>query len=190
MNLEERHEILKDPPSPEDFEEKHFNMLFDFLVKYVVKLYGVSKIRATMAANPGTGLIDIFTASDIGYLVGVFEDKLKVWQQQAMLLGMSKEERERVERIMGMSEKERGGEEHEKDYIREQLKFTNRRGVKYDYLGSGWSKEGVKFFKGVMNKWRELMRNEEWWEQLTVAWEEYESEKGIGKMWKKTVSRN
>ena len=66
MNLEERHEILKDPPRPEHFEdEKHFKMLFDFLVMYSVKLYGVSKLRAKIAANPGTSIIDMVTASVI-----------------------------------------------------------------------------------------------------------------------------
>ena len=59
--------------------------------------------------------------------------------------------------------------------------------MKYEYLGSGWSKDEVRFFNEVLEIWRERMRDEGFWELMEVAWEVYEQENEIGNKWRKTM---
>ena len=87
-----------------------------------------------------------------------------------------------------MSEEERARTKGQAGFVHEEPKFTSRKTVRYDYLGSGWRKKGVVFYEEVRGKWREMMRNEDWWDRLEVAWEEYESKSDVAKMWKKPVS--
>ena len=81
-----------------------------------------------------------------------------------------------------MSEEERARTKGQAGFVHEEPKFTSRKTVRYDYLASGWSKEGVMFYEEVRGKWRETMRNEDWWDRLEVAWEEYESKSDVAKM--------
>ena len=173
--MNERHRMLSKPPSNDEFKEGDlFNVLFDFIGDYVVKLYGINKVRATMVANPGYGLIDVVTASDLAYVVAVIEDKKGVWEQTVHLKRMTQEERFRVKDLT--------------DFAVEEPRFTSRKGVKKEYLGNGWSKEGIQMYNDVWKKWKEKFRDEVFWDLLGVAWELYESEKEVAKMWRKTVS--
>ena len=175
VDLDQRHTFFKNLPPPEDFKDgKKFDAIFDLMMKYVVKLYGSGKIRSAMKENPGSSVVDLVTASDCAYVVAVIEDKKDVWEQQAELKRHSEEERARIKAMP--------------EFKKALPKFTSRRGLKYEYLGSGWSKDGVRFYNEVLKTWREQMKNEEFWDMMQVAWEVYEEENGLGKVWRKTVS--
>ena len=127
-----------------------------------------------MKDNPGSGVVDLLTASDFAYVVAVVEDKKEMWEQQVALQRHSKEEQTRIKEMS--------------DFKKAGPKFTSRRGLKYEYLGSGWSKEGVRFYNKVLKTWRERMKDEEFWDMMQVAWEVYDEENEVGKVWRKTVS--
>ena len=53
--MEERHRMLTKPPSNEEFKTKQvLDVLIEFIIKYIPKMYGIHKIRSILAANPGT----------------------------------------------------------------------------------------------------------------------------------------
>ena len=56
------------------------------------------------------------------------------------------------------------------------------------YLGSGWTKEGKVFYNKVWREWKKMFKKEELWEMLEVAWDMYESDNEVVKMWQKKVS--
>ena len=75
-NLDERHTFLKNLLPPEAFkDETRFNDIFDFMMKYIVKLYGSGKVRPSMKDNPGSGVINFLAASDFEYVVAAVKDK-------------------------------------------------------------------------------------------------------------------
>ena len=175
VDLEEQHRVFCSLPPLEDFKDgRYFKMIFDFLVNYVVKLYGISRIRSTLESSPGCGPIDLVTTSDFAYVVAIIENKKKVWEQQA--------------RMKGMSDEEKKGYKDSSDYKGEEPTFTSRRGKKYEYLGSGWTKEGKVFYNKVWREWKKMFKKEELWEMLEVAWDMYESDNEVVKMWQKKVS--
>ena len=175
VNLDKRHTFLKNLPPREDFKHgTKFDSIFHLMMKYVVKLYGSVKVRSAMKDNPGSGVVDLVTASDFAYVVAVIEDKKEVWEQQAALQRHSKEEQIRIREMP--------------DFKKAGPKFTSRRGLKYEYLGSGWGKDGVRFYDEVLKTWRKRMKDEEFWDMMQVAWEVYEEENEVGNMWRKTVS--
>ena len=58
--ISERHRMLCNLPSNEEFKNgKLFEVMFDFTVKYLIKLYGTCKVRSSVIANPGCGMIVI-----------------------------------------------------------------------------------------------------------------------------------
>jgi hypothetical protein len=72
-----------------------------------------------------------------------------------------------------------------RDYEEEEPKFTSHQGRKYEFLGSGWTKEGKVFYDKMWREWKDMFKNEEFWTMLEVAWDTYKSENGIAKMWQK-----
>ena len=79
------------------------------------------------------------TMSDIAYMVAVIEKSYEAWDEDAD-----------------------EGEEQEV-YRRPQktvkTKFTNRVGKKRQCNMSGWSTDGIQFFNGVHESWRDLSKD-------------------------------
>ena len=63
-------------------------------------------------------------------------------------------------------------------------KYTDRLGQKFVYLGHGWSKEGVAFFKLVESAWIAKFDNRTWYERFEVGWDEHVSSTGLGQHWR------
>ena len=173
--MEERHRMLTKPPSSEEFKTNQlFDILIEFIIKYIPKLYGVHKIRSLLAANPGQNLIHVMTASDLAFAVSVIEDKKKMWEEQVKLENMSPEERKNVQ--------------EDPEYKEAKPRFTGQRGVKKSYLGHAWSQEGIKHYNDRLQSWKEKFRNPSFWDHLQISCEEYDDPSEVLKMWKKTVS--
>ena len=159
-------------PSTKDFQDgQHFKMMFEFLMNYVVKLYGVARMRSSMEDNPGCRPMDMVTTSDFAYVITILENKRLVWQQQVQLARMTEEERSRFK--------------ESDEYQEEVAKFTSRKGKRYKYLSSGWTEKGKMFYGDVWRRWKNKFKNEEFCSMMGVAWEEYENDSDTIKLWKK-----
>ena len=173
--MEERHRMLTKPPSNEEFKTKQvIDVLIEFIIKYIPKMYGIHKIRSILAANPGQNLIHVMTVSDLAYAVSVIEDKKRMWEEQVELANMSPEERRNVQ--------------EDPKYKQAQPRFTGRKGIKASYLGHAWSKEGIKHYNDRLQLWKEKFRDPVFWDHLQLSCEMYDDPSKVLKMWRKTVS--
>ncbi len=122
-----------------------------FLGKYVSGIYGTCSIITRVTKNKGRQFLDMVTMSDIAYTVAVIENSYKAWDAEH-------------------EEKEKGGEEDsviaEGDQRQWKIvvksKFTGQGGKKQECNKSGWSNEGIEFYKRVIECWCELSEESEY----------------------------
>ena len=69
--------------------------VFDWIVKYVVQCYGMKDLRQKVKSRPGTMLLDLITASDMGYTEAVLEDHMDYWDHVIRLENKDKEEKKK-----------------------------------------------------------------------------------------------
>ena len=70
-------------------------------------------------------------------------------------------------------------------YRKVKPRFTTREGKRMPYLGHGWSKAGVDYFKRVKSEWKERTKDPHWLGSLTMAWENYAEKENVCSFWKK-----
>jgi hypothetical protein len=67
-------------------------------------------------------------------------------------------------------------------YIEKKSKFMQQVGRQRQYCGTGWSAEGVKFYKDEWKKWKTISSGSTFglWKQLEAGWEGFSKEDKFG----------
>ena len=169
-------EILVYPKNPNLQDEIKKKIIFVFVSKFVSKIYGVCMINAWLSKKKGCTFFDMMTMSDFAYTVAVLENSYEVWDQEIKKENMTSTEWETYMKS--------------EDYIEKTPKYTDRKGKKREYCGSGWSKAGIEFFNDVRTRWREISSRNmvNAWSNLEKDWAEYAEENNFGNMYTRKVT--
>ena len=146
--------VLNKLPPAENWTHPDFNALCLFVMYYVVKIYGVTKVAAIMKKNPGLTVIEWLTASDYGYAVFIIMNGYIRWNQQVVLGRMTP------------SEKDESGS-------------TNKASTEFTGNGSSLhnhavTDEGQAFLAGKTGEFQALFKNKDWSDKLADCWLELE----------------
>ena len=170
-----------------ELDESMHDSIIHFLAKYVVKLYGVHRIRAWMGKNKGLTFLDMVTMSDLSYVTAVLENKVLVWEQDYETKDYSKADKDKFKLhvwkgLPSSAEKER--------FRKVQPKFSSSQGQKKRYLSHGWSKAGVLFYEKGVQMWKSFSSDKDAWQGLEVLWDDYVREKGFLRGEYRATNRN
>lgn len=167
----------------DQLDEKKYESLLYFLEKYVIKLYGVHRIRAWLGKHKGKTFLDMVTMSDLSYVTSVLENKLHVWEQDYEIRDLSKADKDKFKLHVwkGLSSEE------QEEYRKVQPKFSNSSGQKKRYLSHGWNKAGLDFYNKGVRMWKSFSSDREKWQGFEVLWGDYVQEHGfLGGEYRKT----
>lgn len=158
-------------------EVKH---VYEFISSFVVGLLGPwPSIRKNIKDNPGTTLLDLITPAGIAYAVACIDNIWDKCVEEYEISKKSPEEQEKYKNVKKLPLDEQAA------YTKTaRPKYTDKKGQKFVYLGHGWSKEGVAFFKMVEQAWIDKFDNRTWYERFEVGWDEHVSSTGLGQHWK------
>ena len=161
-------------------DNDNMSVLFRFVEKYVVKLYGKRAIGTWVKKNKGASFLDMLTMSDVAYSLSVLENNCRVWDQEVEIEDLSDTEQSKykpqVRKMLQPDEREK--------YTRVKPKFTNMNLRNRTYMNSGWSEQGIKFYNNIWGKWKGIAQDRESWEKLQVGWELHAEESDFGVYWK------
>ncbi len=102
--------------------------LYEFLARYVRKVYPDTDIKNDLKNNEGFLFIDRITPSDIAFVISILRNGCDVWDQTIKM-------------------KQLGAAVHGERETRLQPLFTGRKGMKKEQGMSLWSDEGLKYFR-------------------------------------------
>lgn len=158
-----------------ELDDSKYDSLIYFVEKYVVKLYGVHRIRAWLAKHKGKTFLDMVTMSDLSYVTSVLENKLLVWEQDYQTRDYSKAEKDKFKLHVwkGLSSAD------QEKYLKVQPKFSGSSGQKKKYLSHGWDKAGVDFYNRGVQMWKSFSSNKEAWQGFEVLWADHVQENGF-----------
>ena len=136
-----------------------------FIDKYVTKFYGSRHITSWVAKNKNKTIFDLITMSDLAYSVAVIENGHEIWDQIAE--AAESQDSSVEEGMRALRELREGGAPPKKT-----PKFTKKAGKKREFNMSGWTQEGIVFYKKVWDRWKSLSQENEdgCWEKLEAEW--------------------
>ena len=140
-------------------EEADIDGLFDFFARYVRKVHSDEFIRKNLKLFKGTSFIDVIGPNDIAYVIAVFKNSQKMWDQDIRMPESGKD-------AMGNPEKK----------IRPN--FTSGSGQKRAKGKTLWNKEGMRYFRNAEKTWKKIYDREEDMKVLYNGWEEWIVSKG------------
>jgi hypothetical protein len=116
--------------------------LYEFLARYLRKVYPDTDIKNDMKNNEGFSFIDRITPSDIAFVISILKNGRNVWDQTIKM-------------------KQLGAAVHGERETRLQPLFTGGKGKKKEQGMSLWSDEGLKYFRRAEKKWKEVCADNE-----------------------------
>jgi hypothetical protein len=128
---------INDYPLSQDKE-----ILCGFFARYVRKVHSDSAIKNELRNNEGLSFVNIISPSNIAFVISVIKNGPNVWDQTIRM-------------------RELGAAVHGKLEGKLRPMFTEGTGKKKEQGKSLWSDEGMKYFKHVGKKWREVYKKEE-----------------------------
>ncbi len=129
--------------------------------KYVTKIYRSRYITSCVAKNKNKAIFDLITMSDLAYSVAVIENGHEIWDQIAE--AVESQDSSVEEGMRALRELREGGAPPKKT-----PKFTKKAGKKRELNMSGWTQEGIVFYKKVWDRWKSLSQKNKdgCWEKL------------------------
>ena len=125
--------------------------MYDFIARYVRKLYADGTIRDSLEKNPGLCFLQFITPSDIAYIITLIKNGKTVWDQELM-------------------KKSRGSTEIKK---KTRPLFTCGEGQKRLLGQSVWSDDGMEYYETARNNWIEVYKDEELFGDFCMGWEQW-----------------
>ena len=116
-------------------EEADIDGLFDFFARYVRKVHSDEFIHKTLKLGKGTSFIDIIGLNGIVYVISLFKNNQKMWDQDIQM------QESRMD-AMGNPEK------------KVRPNFTSGSGQKRAKGMTLWNKEGMRYFRNAMKTGR------------------------------------
>ena len=110
-------------------DEERVNIVYDFIARYVRKLYANGTICNNLEKNPGLCFLQFITPSDIAYIITLIKNGKTVWDQELM--------------------KKAGGSKEIKKKTRPL--FTCGEGQKRLLGQSVWSDDGMEYYETARN---------------------------------------
>jgi hypothetical protein len=111
--------------------------LYEFLARYVRKVYPDTDIKRDLKNHEGFLFIDKITPSDIAFVISILKNGRNVWDQT-------------------MKIKQLGAAVHGERETRLRPLLTGGKGKKKKQGMSLWSVEGLKYFRRAEKKWKEV----------------------------------
>jgi len=146
--------------------------LYDFLARYVRKVYPDTEIMRDLKNNEGLSFIDKITPSDIAFVISVIKNGRNVWDESIRL------------RNAGMAVHAERGD-------RARPLSTGGKGKKKEDGMSLWSDQGMRYFKKTQKKWISVYVNEVKKREMYAEFEQWLNEYGknvkVGKRVNKTL---
>jgi hypothetical protein len=105
-------------------------MIFDFVAKFVSRIYRIGKINTWLSKKKGSTFFNLMTISDIAYTVAVLENGYEIWDQEY--------KKKRMSRVDWEKYKERD------DNTVKKPKYTDQKSKKREYCNSGWIKDDIQ----------------------------------------------
>lgn len=125
--------------------------MYDFIARYVRKLYADGTIRNNLEKNPGLCFLQFITPSDIAYIITLIKNGKTVWDQELM-------------------KKSRGSTEIKK---KTRPLFTCGEGQKRLLGQSVWSDDGMEYYETARNNWIEVYKDEALFGDFCMGWEQW-----------------
>ena len=127
----------------EDYED-----LMRFLDGYAVHNVGTRELHKYLKAKPGNTLLDCLSVYDIAYTILVYENTADVWEE--------------IMRCRGVTNPRTA----------EQL-YHAKRGTKLREFSDGWTQEGHKYYRKLVEMVNGWKSDGMFWETLQEHWREY-----------------
>ena len=154
--------------------------LFDFIAKFVVKIYGISAFRKFCMERKGKSFMDKITPSDIAFTLAVIENGREVWEQEYHMKHATEEELEKYKNPQLEED-----ESLRQKYIKKYPKFTSGKKQKRMYLQSCWNDEGMKYYKDALKVWTEGMADGNFKRWMDEKWDTWVQGHNFGGHWRK-----
>ena len=154
--------------------------LFDFIAKFVVKIYGISAFRKFCMERKGKSFMDKITPSDIAFTLAVIENGREVWEQEYYMKHATEEELEKYKNPQLEED-----ESLRQKYIKKYPKFTSGKKQKRMYLQSCWNDEGMKYYKDALKVWTEGMADGNFKRWMDEKWDTWVQGHNFGGHWRK-----
>jgi hypothetical protein len=116
-------------------------------------------IRKTLKFGKGSSFIDVIGPNDIAYVIAVFKNSQKMWDQDIRMRELGKD-------AMGNPEK------------KIKPNFTAGSGQKRAKGKTLWNKEGMRYFRNAEKTWKKIYDSEEDMKVLYNGWDEWIVSKG------------
>lgn len=134
-------------------ENGRLDELMEFLAGYVRVVHAKRYYKSLLIKNCGSSYLDIITASDVAYIVSLFNNNDKVW------LNMKTADGELVK-----------------------PQYSSGKGIKRVYGVTTWNRSGMKYYRDVLKTWKEAFtRNTQAFKVLRRHWEKWIKDKDGGK---------
>jgi len=154
--------------------------LFDFIAKFVIKIYGISAFRKFCMERKGKSFMDKITPSDIAFTLAVIENGREVWEQEYYMKHATEEELEKYKNPQLEED-----ESLRQKYIKKYPKFTSGKKQKRMYLQSCWNDEGMKYYKDALKVWTEGMADGNFKRWMDEKWDTWVQGHNFGGHWRK-----
>ena len=154
--------------------------LFDFIAKFVIKIYGISAFRKFCMERKGKSFMDKITPSDIAFTLAVIENGREVWEQEYHMKHATEEELEKYKNPQLEED-----ESLRQKYIKKYPKFTSGKKQKRMYLQSCWNDEGMKYYKDALKVWTEGMADGNFKRWMDEKWDTWVQGHNFGGHWRK-----
>ena len=136
------------------------NVVYEFVAKYVSKLYSDSYITNRLQRNPGTTFFQLITPSDISYILSLVKNGKDMWDQDDRMAANPHSNPEKKLRPL----------------------FTSGRGKKREYGTSLWTDEGMEFYYTGEKNWKHVYNTKALFTKLIHGWEKWIREEGADDM--------
>ena len=147
-------------------------LLYNFLARYVRKVYPDTEIMRDLKNNEGMSFIDKITPSDIAFIISVIKNGRNVWDESIRV------------RTLGMAV-------HGEKGPKAKPLFTGGKGKKRGDGMSLWSNQGMKYFMKAQGKLTSVYLDEASTREMYAEFEqwlnEYSTNVKVGKRVNKTL---
>lgn len=142
-----------------------------FLDHYATKVYGPRSVETYLRTHRDKSVLDRFTVSDLAYGVLVYENTVALWENK----------------IVRRESRESLGENE----VRVVQKYHRNEGARLRTFECGWTEEGVKYMKELVEKFRLLWGDSVFMKKLLSEWDAYAKKEGKYQYrQRKSLSRN
>lgn len=165
LHAEDANRLTVDPDKlsegiSEYIQHDTMNVVYEFVAKYVSKLYSDSYITNRLQRHPGKTFFQLITPSDISYILSLVKNGKDMWDQDDRVSANPHGNREKKLRPL----------------------FTSGRGKKREYGTSLWTDEGMEFYYTGEKNWKHVYNTKALYTKLIHGWEKWIREEGADDM--------